>query len=170
MSLIARLVGARRLVVVGAVVVVAAALAVMGFRCFRTVSHDNPALGLISHRFRFCQLREITCDANRDGVVDARAAVISHDNRPQSTGFTVTEGWESVDFDGVMNLHYYYEGKGPDRELVLELDLDKDGQFDELLKGEAAELRFQDVSRCPWTLAWRSLLPSVNCILLLHAA
>jgi len=27
-----------------------------------------------------------------------------------------------------------------------------------------------DVSRCPWTLAWRSLLPSVNCILLLHAA
>jgi serine/threonine protein kinase len=28
----------------------------------------------------------------------------------------------------------------------------------------------RDVSRCPWTLVWRSLLPSVNCILLVHAA
>ena len=27
-----------------------------------------------------------------------------------------------------------------------------------------------DASRCPWTLVWRSLLPSMNCILLFHAA
>jgi len=130
-------------------VAAAVVLTAGGFRCFRTVQHDNPKLGMISHHFRFCRLQQITCDANRDGIIDARVAVTSHDNQPRSTAFTVIEGWESADSDGIMNVHYYYSGEEPDRELILELDIDKDGHFEEQVTGDEAERRLLHLRRIP---------------------
>ena len=40
----------------------------------------------------------------------------------------------------------------------------------EQLEQVSRDRYLRDVSRCPWTLVWRSLLPNVNCILLFHAA
>jgi len=115
----------------------------LGVRCFRVVTEDNPALGLISYDFRFCSVHRITCDVNRDGVVDAEAAIASGVRVVPTTEFTILEGREALDLDGIFNLRYHYEG--PDRVLVLELDFDKDGKFEERLSGAAAEERFRNL-------------------------
>ncbi|NJN65157.1 MAG: hypothetical protein HC882_09960 [Acidobacteria bacterium] len=110
---------------------------------------DNPALGIIAYHFRFCRIWSITCDANRDGQIDARFRVESEDNRVGSTGFTVKDGWESLDRDGIMNIHYYYTDEGTARVLRLEVDSDKDGEFEEILAGEQAECRLRSLEVIP---------------------
>ncbi|GAB4226215.1 MAG: hypothetical protein Kow0062_28430 [Acidobacteriota bacterium] len=116
----------------------------LGFYCFREASVDNPRIGRITYQFRFCRVKGITCDSNRDGVIDARAAVWSYYNEPGSS-VVVLEGWESVDRDGVFNLHYHYDYEGSERTLVLELDLDKDGEYEERLSGTEAETRLRSL-------------------------
>lgn len=126
-------------------VVLGAAFVGLGVRCFRVVTEDNLALGLISYHFSFCSVERITCDVNRDGVVDAEVAIENGVRVVPTTEFTVLEGREALDLDGIFNLRYHYEG--PDRMLVLELDSDKDGKFEERLSGAAAEDRFRNLRR-----------------------
>ena len=129
------------IVVIGAAVVVATVYASYEY-CHRTVVRDNPILGLVSYEFQWCKLTFISCDVDRDGVIDARGRVISFDNKAGTTGFSVIEGWESSGLDGFFDLYYRYV----DDELVLDIDRDHDGRFEERFRGEAAERILRDGS------------------------
>lgn len=116
-------------------ILLAAAACALYFRCWREVARDNPVLGRIVYRYVRCELTGMTFDSDRDGTIDIRLRVASSDNIAGSTGFKALEGWESVDRDGVFNLHFYYD----DSVLVAELDRNKDGSYEQVMRGDAAE-------------------------------
>lgn len=143
------LVSLRSFLVVAVLAVITGA-AFLGLYCFRSVEYDNPALGLITFHYRFCVIRGVTLDKDRDGILDANCTVLG--STEPSTAINVTECWESMDLDGTMNLHFFYRGERAERSLVLELDLDKDGTFEEHYLGEAAEDRLSNLERPHRTL------------------
>lgn len=114
---------------------------------FRTESVDNPALGLISHHYRWGRMTEILVDANRNGTNDARLIVSSPGSRLGDTGIEVSEGWESTQRDGRFDLHYWHDlSSGL---LVVEHDSTGDGVLDKRIEGQAAEEFLRSISVHP---------------------
>ncbi len=100
---------------------------------FRTVVVSNPSLGIVRYCYRWGILSVVTCDRNRDGIIDSRARIRSLDNAP-STGFVFLEGWESSRLNGEFDVHYQER----DGTLHLEIDEDGDGRLERVLVGEPA--------------------------------
>lgn len=115
-------------------VALAIAGAVLLSHLFRLERYDNPALGLIEHEFRWGHFYELRADVNRDGKADVRARyeatlteISAHD--------VPVEYWEDRDFDGLFEIHAYYN----DETLIrVEIDDDGDSKPEEILVGEEA--------------------------------
>ncbi len=126
----------RRSVVLAAsgALILALAFLLFHFALFRTVVVSNPSLGILRYCYRWGTLSVLTCDRNRDGVIDARTRIRSPDNAPHSTGIVVLEGWESSRLNGEFDVHYQER----DGTLHLEIDEDGDGRLERVLVGEPA--------------------------------
>ncbi len=111
---------------------------------FRTERVDNEAIGLVSFHFRWGRLTTVSVDTNRDGLIDGKMAVVSHDNQIGSKNFDdCTEGWESYRLNGYFDIHYWKdETSGV---FFLELDLDGDRNFDSHFEGDDAENQLQRI-------------------------
>lgn len=104
---------------------------------FRTEYQDNPALGRIGEVYRWGRPHAIVGDTNGDGRNDFRG-LVTPDTRHFSTSTQIQEWWEDRDFDGIFDLHAVTQPGNTQRVEALELDEDKDGTFETVLRGEAA--------------------------------
>lgn len=134
-----------RHVVVPLLLVLTVTAAMLSLHLFRAEEVDNPALGVLEYRYRWGVLSSLACDADRNGIPDARLRIESISNAP-ATEFTVLEGWESSNLDGLFDIHYWFE----DGVLHLGVDSDRDGDYDQVLSGEAAETRLAELGARFW--------------------
>ena len=113
------------------------------FWLFRSVTIENPKLGIFNYKYHWGILDTVTCDSNRDGMVDALVLIESVDNEAGSTGFIVLEGWESSLLDGFYDIHYIYKDN---EEFVLEMDGDRDGNCEEKYSGDEAKEKLLEMN------------------------
>ncbi len=94
---------------------------------FGTTVVDNRGLGLLRYERSWGRVRTITCDKNRDGVVDAIYHVYTSSRLHVPTVFEVREAWESKGLDGHFDIHYFRDADGI---LRAERDADGDGTYE----------------------------------------
>ena len=102
---------------------------------FRVQVIDNPALGIISIRYRWGRPYKITADSNRDGKADYRGLVDAPFGPIATHTAIPTEYWEDSDHDGSFECHVVLEAGSIKS---VEVDVDKDGHYDKVLTGNDA--------------------------------
>lgn len=102
---------------------------------FRMQVIDNPALGIITVRYRWGRPYEITADSNRDGEADYRGFVDAPFGSIATHTAIPTEYWEDSDYDGCFESHVVLESGSI---IFVEVDVDKDGRYEETLTGREA--------------------------------
>jgi hypothetical protein len=114
--------------VVGIGVSVVVFCSAMGIYLFRSVTYDNPALGVITYKFHWGRPAWQIVDSNRDGNIDSKARLAKNEVYAE-------EMWEDRNHDG--NYEIYMGLNGMDIE-VLQIDQDHDGVYDLQLTGTEA--------------------------------
>lgn len=112
------------------IVIAIAAISALYLYLFRQESIDNPALGRITYKYQWGIGREMLVDANRDGVIDARAVIAGSFGKFWSSDALI-EYWESAGCDGYFDVHIIPDPPGHSR--LLEYDKDHDGRYETTL-------------------------------------
>ena len=106
---------------------------------FRTEKFDHPDLGEIQRKYRWGHLHELYADSNRDGRINYRERY-GGSSSSRGADSRLLEMWEDRDFDGIFEIHALLDGEVVSR---IELDLDQDGEYDQVLTGSQAARFFE---------------------------
>jgi len=114
---------------------------------FRTQTVDNPALGVITFKYKWGRVHQILADSNRDGRIDYRELTSAPFGAISTHTSSALQYWEDADFDGHFERHAILE-HGEIK--ILEIDEDTDGVYEKILTGEEARKFYE---------AWRLARP-----------
>lgn len=113
---------------------------------FRVEVRPSDRFGETTFHYRWGGLSSVEIDVNGDGRRDG-LFLLRRDAAIRDWEAHVVEGWESIACDSMADLYWYRDDTGT---LVLEIDADGDGAFDERYRGDEARDVFSalDRSRC----------------------
>lgn len=130
-----------RLVLITALVAVLVVAA--GLFLFRSSTYNNPALGLMTTKYRWGKPAFLLVDVNRDGTPDAKA--VAWHGAPRSPHDAPKELWESTRCDGYYDLHALFDRSG--NLSIVEFDTDRDGAYEKTLSADEGRAYWSERER-----------------------
>lgn len=125
----------------GAAVLTVSVIVAGYFSLNRTVTVDNPSLGILKYHYRWGKPYSLAADTNRDGKDDFLASYQGFSDFSHSPG---REHWEDRNHDGTFDLHVLYNNG----EIAqIELDRDYDGRFEVTASGAQGRAILEDLKR-----------------------
>lgn len=109
---------------------------VLGLYLFRERHEDVADIGIVTIKYRWGYPHELRVDANRDGTDDG-LYLLPDDAKVVSPHSPFTEGWESSQCDGFLDLHFRFDPAGDLSRL--ESDTNRDGTYDTVRQGAEAQ-------------------------------
>ena len=143
----------RKRLLVALVTILVAACVIGYVRLFRTVTVNNPALGVFYYKYSWGGPDMLLVDTNRDGEVDIRASY--RGSKDFSDGGH--EYWEDRNFDGSFEIHVFHHNSSISR---IEIDTDGDGAYDTELLGAKAREYYRkkgEISDEEWALYMKTV-------------
>lgn len=121
---------------------------------FRTIEDDNPYYGIIESHYFMGFPKSRTGDTNRDGFVDIKFVYFGEDVcfGRSFHHLDSSEGWRDIDFDGFFET-YIIVKRG--KVIYLEVDADENGSYDQILTGDEAVSRYEEMLQEPASLRER---------------